>query len=37
VRDAALISTLWAGIILAAGVWTVRVLSKHAQADLRLE
>ena len=37
VRDAALLSTLWAGILLAAGLWTVRLVSKHAQAHLRLE
>ena len=37
VRDAALISTLWAGIILLAGLGTVRLLSKNAQAHLRLE
>ena len=44
VRDAALISTLWAGIILAAGLWTVRrgsgtspAVAKNAQAHLRLE
>ena len=42
VRDAALISTLWAAIILVAGVWTVRrgaasPVGKNAQAHLRLE
>jgi hypothetical protein len=36
VRDAALISTLWAGLILLAGLWTIRVAT-NAQAHIRLE
>jgi hypothetical protein len=36
VRDARWLATLWAGIILLAGVGTVKVLSRpgHASADL---
>jgi hypothetical protein len=38
VRDAIWISTLWAGIILLAGAWTVRMMMRaHASADPRLE
>ncbi len=38
VRDAIWISTLWAGIILLAGAWTVRMMTRaHAPADSRLE
>lgn len=36
VRDAALISTLWAGLILLAGLWTILVAT-NAQAHIRLE
>jgi hypothetical protein len=38
VRDAIWISTLWAGIILLAGAWTVNMMMRaHASADPRLE
>jgi hypothetical protein len=38
VRDALWISTLWAGIILLAGAWTVKMMmGAHASADPRLE
>ena len=30
VRDAVMVATLWAAIVLAAGLWTVRLLSKQA-------
>ena len=36
VRDAALISTLWAGLLLLAGLWTI-LFAKNAQAHIRLE
>jgi hypothetical protein len=29
VRDAVIVATLWASIILAAGLWTVRTLTKE--------
>jgi hypothetical protein len=38
VRDAIWISTFWAGIILLAGAWTVKLMTRpHAPADPRLE
>ena len=30
VRDAALVATLWAAVILGAGLWTVRALTRSA-------
>jgi len=30
VRDAVMVATLWASIILAAGLWTVRTLTRKA-------
>ena len=30
VRDAVLVATLWASIILAAGIWTVRTLTRKS-------
>ena len=38
VRDAIWVSTLWAGIILLAGAWTVKMMMRaHASFDSRLE
>lgn len=35
VRDAVMVATLWAGIILAAGLWTIRTLTARAPETSR--